>query len=102
MPYGIEEFARLVAKLRQKLGLTQAELGTKIGAPQSYVARFESGMHDIRLSRFLELIRVLGFDVVVLPKDVAAQMRNYYQAANQPELPAYLPSDDEEAPDDAG
>lgn len=81
MAYSVSEFAKIFADRRESLHLLQSEVGKLIGAPQSYIARFESGRYDIRLSRFVEFARVLGLDVVVLPKSDAARLKTMLKAA---------------------
>lgn len=47
---------------RERAGLTQAGLASRIGEYQSFVARMESGQRRIDVIEFIELSRILGFD----------------------------------------
>lgn len=49
-----------IAELRGRLGLTQAELGRRIGAPQSVIARLESGKHGIGVALLNRIAEGLG------------------------------------------
>jgi predicted transcriptional regulator len=46
--------------LRRELGLSQAEVATRMGTSQSAVARFESGDLDVRLSTLQRYTTALG------------------------------------------
>jgi transcriptional regulator with XRE-family HTH domain len=59
---------------RERAGLSQAELGDQIGAPQSYVARIESGA-DVRVSTLLRVLSALGLSLK-LGGDVEDAFRN--------------------------
>ncbi|WP_243468645.1 helix-turn-helix transcriptional regulator [Paraburkholderia sp. PGU19] len=45
---------------RKASGLSQAELASRLGRPQSYIAKIEIGERRIDVVEFLELARVLG------------------------------------------
>jgi len=48
-----------IQNLRQRRGLTQAELATKVGVSQSYIARLERGSLDPKLSLVKKIVEVL-------------------------------------------
>jgi HTH-type transcriptional regulator / antitoxin HipB len=52
---------------REVKGLTQSDMGARIGQPQSAVSRIERGS-DLRLSTLLEMSRVLEMEPVLVPK----------------------------------
>jgi HTH-type transcriptional regulator / antitoxin HipB len=56
-----------VRQAREAKGLTQSELGSRIGQPQSAVSRIERG-GDLRLSTLLEMARVLELEPMLIPK----------------------------------
>jgi len=63
-------FGNLIKRSRQKLGLTQAELGEKIGRPQSSIARLESGLlGDTHFGFIIELASALN----IRAEDLVAQ-----------------------------
>jgi ribosome-binding protein aMBF1 (putative translation factor) len=65
-PY--EAVARLVIKHRMDLGLTQAELASRMGTSHSAISRIEGGQHTTsvttlqRLAAALDLRFVMGFE----------------------------------------
>jgi transcriptional regulator with XRE-family HTH domain len=48
-----------------RAGLTQAELGARLGKPQSVIARWERGTVQPSLESLRELVRACGLDVVL-------------------------------------
>ena len=52
---------------RESKDLTQTDLGSRIGQPQSAVSRIERG-GDLRVSTLLELARVLELEPMLIPK----------------------------------
>ncbi len=56
-----------IRKARVSKGLTQSDLGSRIGQPQSAVSRIERG-GDLRVSTLLEMARVLEMEPVLVPK----------------------------------
>jgi transcriptional regulator with XRE-family HTH domain len=53
----------LIKEARLRAGLTQAELGDKIGKPQSVIARWERGDVDPSLETLRQVIRGCGLDL---------------------------------------
>jgi ribosome-binding protein aMBF1 (putative translation factor) len=66
------EVASRVVRYRVEHGLSQAELGTKLGVSQPYVARLESGDQAPTLASLVRLARRLGleFHIDVTPTTV--------------------------------
>lgn len=53
-------FGNIIKKSRQKLGMTQAELGQKVDRPQSSIARLESGqLGDTHFGFIIDLAKAL-------------------------------------------
>ena len=52
---------------REVKGLTQSDMGARIGQPQSAVSRIERG-GDIRVTTLLEMARVLEMEPVMVPR----------------------------------
>ena len=53
----------LVREARKRAGLTQAELGSRAGVPQSTIARIESGARTPSTDMVEHLVRAAGFEV---------------------------------------
>ena len=52
---------------RKARGLSQKDLGNKLDAAQSYVARIEKGETDLRTSNLIQMARLLGLEVMLVP-----------------------------------
>lgn len=60
-----DEHRRLVAALaaaRVDAGLTQEELGKRLGVDQTYVSKYESGRRRLDVIEFLRIVAVLEVD----------------------------------------
>jgi transcriptional regulator with XRE-family HTH domain len=56
--------ADLIREARLRAGLTQAELGKRVGRPQSSIARWERGAVTPSFETLRELIRSCGFELM--------------------------------------
>lgn len=54
------EIAAMVRLNREKQGLTQHQLATRMGSTQSIVARWESGEHEITMANLARIADALG------------------------------------------
>ena len=77
-------------------GLKQAELGQKLGLPQSHVSKIEQGVTDPRLSTVLDMARVLDQELVLVPRQLLPQLRALLYGQEEGERRWQL--DDEENP----
>lgn len=57
-----ERFRRMLAEAREKSGLSQQEVADRLGRPQTYVSKCETGRRRMDVVEFLEMAEVLGFD----------------------------------------
>jgi len=64
---------------RQLMGRKQAELGQKLGLPQSHILKIEQGGTDPRLSTVSDMARVLGQELVLIPTQLLSQVRALLQ-----------------------
>ncbi len=58
---------------RIEKGLTQTELATKLGKPQSYISKFESGERKLDFVEVMEVCAVLG----IAPEILVAKYISY-------------------------
>ena len=68
MPVAIETLTQALRTARESHGLSQAALGDKVGAPQSYISKVENGGVDLQTSSLVELARALGLELVLVPR----------------------------------
>jgi ribosome-binding protein aMBF1 (putative translation factor) len=57
------KFRELLIAIRTNLSLTQTQLAEKLGKPQSFVSKYESGERRLDFIEVLELAKHLNFDV---------------------------------------
>ena len=58
-------FRELLARAREDAGMTQAQVATKLGKPQSYVSKYESGDRRLDVTEFIQIADLLSLDVGV-------------------------------------
>lgn len=59
-------FLELLIKARREADLTQVEVASRLGRPQSYVSKYENGERRLDVIEFLEIARAVGFDAIRL------------------------------------
>ena len=55
-----EKFLLLLKEIRQKHGITQVELAEKLGVPQSFVSKYESGERQLDILELREICQRIG------------------------------------------
>ena len=55
---------------RKKKGLTQRQLMSKTGVPQSHISKIENGEIDLQTSSLIELSRVLDLELMLVPREL--------------------------------
>lgn len=68
MAYLVENIAQELKTARTKKGLSQRELGAKVGIPQSHISKIENGAVDLKTSSLIELARALDLELMLVPR----------------------------------
>ena len=68
MNYTITHIANELKAAREAKGLSQRALGKLAGIPQNHISKIENGFVDLRLSSLIELTRVLGLELALIPR----------------------------------
>ena len=55
-----EKLLLLLKETRQKHGVTQAELAEKLGVPQSFVSKYESGERQLDILELRQICQFIG------------------------------------------
>ncbi len=53
------QFLVLMRDARDKAGLSQVELAARLGRPQSFVSKYESGERRLDVAEFIEICRAM-------------------------------------------
>jgi Helix-turn-helix len=72
-----EYFRSLLVSAREKSGLTQADVSTKLGRPQSFVSKYESGERRLDVVEFVEVSVALGVDPKTIVSKIAARFSRW-------------------------
>lgn len=56
-------FCDLLAEARSSAGLTQTELASRLGKPQSYVSKYERAERRIDFVELLDIAETLGIEI---------------------------------------
>jgi len=68
-------FRFLLAEERAKKGLTQAEVSSRLGLPQSFVAKYEGGERRLDVVEFVRVCGALGVDPHTMLSRVEERVR---------------------------
>ena len=60
------QFLELLIEARQNANLTQIEVASRLGRPQSFVSKYENGERRLDVVEFLNIAKVIDFDPVKL------------------------------------
>ena len=63
---------RVLREVRERIGIRQADLAGRLGLPQSYISKVETGARALKLSEVFGYASALGIDVHILLAEVAA------------------------------
>ena len=98
----MQNLATNLRATRKAKGLTQGQLGQKMGIPQSHVSKIEGGRSDARASSLIEMARLLDLEVMLVPKKyvpaVLSMTMHDLDGSQRADyvLPAYQPDQDDE------
>lgn len=70
-------FRQLIADARERQGLTQAELATRLGKPQSFVSKYETGERRLDVVEFVLVCSALGVEAMSLFESVLRESHEY-------------------------
>jgi transcriptional regulator with XRE-family HTH domain len=58
-----QEIMQHIVAARKEKGYSQDDIAKKLGISQVQFSKYESGISDIQLSKFLELLKILDLDI---------------------------------------
>lgn len=80
MHYSLEQLANEIRVAREKKGLSQRELSSKTGVPQSHISRIENGAVDLQASSLIEILRVLDLELMLIPRSMVPAVQGLQQS----------------------
>lgn len=92
------EIRQRIKTARRRKGWSQRELGNVVGLPQSHVSGIESGEVTPRFDTLLDLVRVLDFDLLPVPRSLVPAVQALLRAQMEPgseEKPLYAAVEDD-------
>jgi transcriptional regulator with XRE-family HTH domain len=80
---------------RQEKRLSQRELGAKAGVPQGHISKIETGRVDLKLSSLIGLARILGLEVMLVPRKLVPAVETLARSGGPEQAlrPAYILGD---------
>lgn len=90
---------------RKARGWSQAELGRHVGLPQVHISGIETGKVAPRFNTLLDLVRVLDYDLLLVPRTLVPAVQSLIRdqrhpdggAAGDGERPLYAGDDPEDS-----
>lgn len=70
-----EQLPVLLKAFRKQAGLTQGQLATRLGMTQQTLSALERNANRVSVDRLLQLLGILGVDMVLQPRDPDASPR---------------------------
>lgn len=89
---------RIIEQLRaarRKSQIKQAELGAKLGLPQSHISKIEKGETDPRLSTISDMGKLLGHELMLIPSPLVPYIASIV-SGKQEEERMWLPDEEKE------
>jgi HTH-type transcriptional regulator / antitoxin HipB len=99
MNHKLQPLMTAVAKARRNQKLSQADAGKKSGVGQAHWSRIENGTIDVRLSSMIDITRALGYELMLIPKELVPAVKAILQSSLtqdfEEDQPAYSLDDDD-------
>jgi transcriptional regulator with XRE-family HTH domain len=88
MPYATDKLVEELREARHRQGLSQTELGRRVGLPQSHISKIEKGGSDLKLSSLIEIARALSLEVKLIPRSALPIVENIARVTTDENLDA--------------
>lgn len=67
-----KQIGAIIRRARRNAGLTQTELGKKIGLRQATISKLERGERATQLSTLLDVLTALGLEIIIDKRGMAS------------------------------
>jgi len=82
--------AASVRAMRKQRGMTQAGLAERTGGAQAHISGIERGTHDPRTSTLITIAAALGCEVLLVPRERAAELRRGISLSGRAAVPSSI------------
>ncbi len=95
-----KDIGKKLRSARKAKGLTQKNLGAKMGLPQSHISQIEAGNVDLRYSSLQEMARLLDLEPILIPRSLLPAIRSIISGQSHTTKPAWQPDIETEDEDE--
>ena len=89
MTYSLEHIVRALKAAREERGMSQRELSARAGLPQAHISKIENAAVDLKLSSLVELTRVLGLELMLVPRHMVPAVQTVIAGAGDTVSPTF-------------
>ena len=89
------DLVRALINARHSRRWSQRELAGKVGLPQVHISAIENGKVTPRFNTLLDLVRVLGFDLLLVPRTLVPAVQSLIRDSQHSQSPT---TDEDEHP----
>ena|ERR1700722_9484074 len=90
LPEQLHQIATMLIAARQGAGLSQRDLGAKVGLAQSHISKIERAAVDPQVSSVMQIGRALGLELMLVPKQLVPAVEALQRKdTSSSQVPAY-------------
>ena len=90
-----EDLRHALVQARHANRWSQRELASRVGLPQVHISAIETGKVAPRFNTLLDLVRILGFDLLLVPRPLVPAVQSLIRDSQHPAGPG---TDEDERP----
>lgn len=76
-----QQLSSHIRSLRRRLGLTQAQLGARLGVEQARIGKIERNPGSISVEQLIQLLAVLEADILIRPRNAKSRVTAEHKAS---------------------
>ena len=76
-----QQLSSHLRSLRRRLGLTQAQLGGRLGVEQARIGKIERNPGSISVEQLIQLLAVLEAEILIRPRNEKSRVTAVHKAA---------------------
>lgn len=90
-----EDLRHALVRARRANRWSQRELASRVGLPQVHISAIETGKVAPRFNTLLDLVRILGFDLLLVPRPLVPAVQSLIRDSERSASPG---TDEDERP----